>query len=223
MNSLKFYFIFIFLSIVNVVFGSIFQQGKVIYLKGDVKEGFFEIPNNPDEKIIKFKTGIGSAQIETIQSSDLKYISVQSEDGNNYLFERISCAYKLGGKPQKPIWLFVNLRGYATLYVSSPEYVSDENGNVLLQYSYNVRGDIPTYNYFIKKGNEDIAYYFGMTGASNMLGMNGYLRKVTVPYLVDYPELVARIKNKEFTHKDYKGIVQLYNEYMKDLKPIEQL
>lgn len=223
MNSLKSYFLLIFLSIVHVVSGSIFQSGKVIYLNGDIKTGFLAIPSNADVKTIEFKTGIANNQIELIQSSDLKYISVQSEDGNNFLFERISYAYKIGAKPKKPVWLFTILTGYATLYMTGTEYVTDKKGNVVLQYSYYVGRDVVSYNYFIKKGNEDIAYYFGMTGGSNMLGLNSYLRKVTIPYLVDYPELVARIKNKEFTHKDYKGIVQLYNEYMKELKPIEKL
>jgi len=211
------------LSIVNVVFGSLFQTGKVIYINGDVKTGFLAIPKKVDAKFIEFKSGMGNNQIEKIQSSELKYVSVQSEDGTDFIFERISYASKLGAKPKKPVWLFTVLTGYATLYMTSPEYVTDEKGRVILQYSYYAGTDVPSYNYFIKKGNEDIAYYFGMTGGSNILGLNSFLRKVATPYLVDYPELVERIKNKEFTHKEYKGIVQLYNEYMKELKPIEKL
>ncbi|MPN34110.1 hypothetical protein SDC9_181603 [bioreactor metagenome] len=92
---------------------------------------------------------------------------------------------------------------------------------MLVEYSGYAGRDVASFTYFLKKNNEDVAYYFGMIG--NMMGLDSHLRKVVVPYLVDYPELVERIKNKEFTHKDYKGIVQLYNEYMKELKPIEKL
>lgn len=222
MITLKTYFILFFLCFIHQSFGSLFQSGKIIYLNGDVKTGFLAIPSNADVKTIEFKTGLGNDQIDLIQSSDLKYIAVQSEDGNNYLFERTSYAYKLGAKPKKnQVWLYACVKGYATLYVAASEYITDKKGNVIIQDTYIVGKDLPTFNFFIKKGNEDIAYFFGMTG--NLLGLNKYLKKTTIPFLVDYPELVERIKNDEFTHKDYKGIVQLYNEYMKNLKPIEKL
>jgi len=219
MNSLKINLAIALLLTANFVFGQVYQRGSITYLNGDVKTGYLLIPEAPKQKTIKFKLSRNISQVDKIQSEDIKSISVESKDSNIYYFERVSVSRKPGTKPLKPYWLLVCTSGYATLYTSSSYFESDDKGNVFVVASSS--SGPPTFNYFLRKGNQDIAYYFGMTG--NIIGLNIMLKKNADQYLSDYPELVERIKNKEFTHRDIKAIIQIYNDYMKDNNSIQHL
>jgi len=224
MNLLKLYFLFVLLLTANFVLGKVYLKGSITYLNGDIKTGYLLIPEMPKQKIIKFKLSRNISKEEKIQSEDIKSVSVESEDGNSYVFERIPTAKKPGKKPNRPCWLLVSTSGYSTLYITASYYQTDKKGNVSVVIDTRISFDLG-FKYFLRKGNQDIAYRFGTTHLSIVpsYSFNKELIKNSELFLSDYPELVERIKNKEFKHVDIKAIIQIYNDYMKDSKPIQHL
>jgi hypothetical protein len=221
MNSLKFNFLIALLFTVNFLFGQIFQRGTITFTNGESRTGNIIIPQTCDQKTIDFKLSKNLKQAEKIKSTDIKSISVQSEDGNNYYFERLPIAKKPGVKPSKPYWLIILVPGYATLYTAGSSYITDEKGNVTAC----VKGSaVASFYYYVKKGDQNIAHFFIIIDNTSLsFGYNVALKKAAERYLYDYPELIERIKNKEFSRFEVEGIFRIYNDYMKNNKPAQQL
>ncbi len=60
-----------------------------------------------------------------------------------------------------------------------------------------------------------MARAFAVTSDSpTTFNLNANLKKGASLYLSDDPELVEKIKKKEYTHKDVVEIIKVYNEYM---------
>jgi hypothetical protein len=220
---MKFYFFIALILISSFAFGQVFQKATITYLNGEVKKGFVLIPRKPTEKSIKYKLSRNISTEERIKSEELKYIVIESDEGNKYVLERIPIALKPRSKPTKPCWLLVKVAGYGTLYIGADYFVADNMGNVDVVAVGGGHSGPATFNYYLKKGNLDVAYYMGMTSPGGMLGLNALLRKTAEMNLSDYPELVERIKNKEFTHNDIPAIIMIYNDYMKGNTAIQHL
>lgn len=214
MKTLKIKLLIISLMIVNILFANKFQKGTIVLENDEIREGYLIIPNSSNEKNILFKLNMNSNE-EKIPSIQIKAISVQSIDGKIYDFERQYTGYKPGKKSKQKDWLFVCLKGYVNLYISSLIYESDGKGDVHVIDQYVVTRDLPTFNYYLKKINEEVAIFFAMTSPSpTMFGLNSMLRKNASIYLSEHSDLVKRIENKEFTHKDISRIIEIYNSYM---------
>lgn len=214
MNTLKIKLLIISLMVVNILFANKFQKGTIVLENDEIREGYVIIPKSCSEKNIFFKPDMNSNE-EKIPSIQIKAISAQSIDGKIYDFERQYTGYKPGKKSKQKEWLFVCLKGYVNLYISSLIYESDKNGDVHVVDSYVATRDLPTFNYYLKKKNEEVALLFAITSPSpTMFGLNSMLRKNAAIYLSDHPDLVKRIENKEFTHKDIAKIIEIYNSYM---------
>lgn len=223
-NLLKFVSLFFLLLTGNFVFGQVYQRGVITYVNGDVRVGNLMIPEIINQKTIKFKQSGNNSQIEKIASTDLKSISVESEDGNKYHFDRILIAVKPGSKPMKqPFWLLAYVTGYATLYIYANYYDTDKIGNVrtLADHGLGVGNIVgpATYFYCLRKGNQNIAYSFGIENKS-IIPINR-LKVNAERYFSDYPELVERINNNELKGEDIIKIIDMYNEHMKNNNPIQ--
>jgi hypothetical protein len=204
----------IFLFIVYVSFARKFQKGTIVMENYEIKEGFVIIPKSNNDKNISFKLDLNSDEI-TIPSVEIKSISVQSSNGDKYEFERLYTAFKPNIKKHKEkYWVILCSTGYLNLYEGAFSYESDEYGNVYIV-DYEGNNNLASFNFFIKKKDEDVAIYFATTSPSpTFFGLNHTLRKNASNYLSDYPDLVKRINNKEFTHKDISKIIETYNYYM---------
>jgi hypothetical protein len=199
---------------VNFVFGQKFQQGSVVYQNGETRNGFVVVPKKFSDKTVKFKSQESGTE-EKISSADLKMLTVKSEDNRTFVFERLPAALKVGLK-ERTGWLLALAQGYACLYMVGDYYATDKKGNVLPVDEYVVGRDLPTVSFYIKKGKENTAYYFGLTSKSpTMFGMNNVLKKNAKIYLSECPQVIEKIEKGDFTHKDIEKAIELYNQLMK--------
>ena len=220
MYTVKLKIIVLLLFTATFVFGQPFRPGSLTFENGDVKTGFLQIPTKGEQKTIKFKTDINDKKAESIKSDVLLSLVVESEDENRYTFHRTSVKRPLG-RTSKKAWLLVLLDDYVTLCFTGGQFQTDTKGNVVAKTEYWRGRDLPTFSYFLKKKGENLPFAFAQTSPSpTMFGLNNELRRNAKLHLSDYPELVERIENKEFTHKDVVQIIQLYNDYMKNKKKI---
>jgi hypothetical protein len=218
----KLTFLSILLLSSTFVFAERFHPGSITYANGETKEGQVIIPRKYAEKTIRFRTD-GDAPTEKIKSSDLKRVSIVSDDGNKHAFEFLPIVDNpWKGKAKKPGWIqVISEGGYATLYLLSEKYSTDKEGNVSTTTSYVAGRSLPSFNYYIRKGEENKACLLAITSPSpTMLGLTKQFRKLAEIVLPETPELVERIGTGkgEFTHKDVPQFVEMYNAAMKSKK-----
>jgi len=225
MNNQKVIITLYFVLFSHFIFGQSFQAATITYFNNETKSGFVEIPKTPIQKSIKFKLNKDDKSEEKIKMENIKSFSVQSEDGNTYIFEKLRLVPLNQKKPTTGFrWLLLRVAGYANLYEGSHYYSTDKKGNIEVLTDCGTNGSC-TFSYYIKKDNTDIAYILAMTPPEKKLsiGLNSILIKKVELYLYEYPELVERVKNKEFTHRDVLTIIQIYNDYMKTQDSVKQI
>jgi len=200
----------------NVSFSQTYQKGNLVYEDGTTKEGLVSIPKRVTQNNIYFKPEKNGNE-EKIPSDKLKYIHVQSTDGKEYSFERQY--YKMSPEKQNKNdgWLFVVVKGYATLYLCSDNYQIDKKGNVYVIDNVQSTGELPTYEYYLKKEKGIAAIFFATTSTSStMFGLNKTLKNNAAKYLAEDKELIKKINNKDYTHKDVEEIISIYNTFMQE-------
>lgn len=200
----------------NISYSQTYQTGSIKYEDGTIKNGYVSIPKRVNQQNIYFKPEKNGSE-EKISSNSLKSISVQSTDGKEYYFERQY--YKMNPAKQNKYrgWLYTVVKGYATLYLISDNYQIDKKGNVYVIDNVAFGKDLPTYDYYLKKEHENAAIMFATTStSSSMFGLNNILKKNAAKYLAENKELVEKIKNKDYTHRDVEGIISIYNTFMNE-------
>lgn len=203
---------FVLLFITTTTVGQDYQKGIINNIDGSSKKGYLLIPSNSGKDEIKFKPEINSS-IETIPSSSLTSVTIISNNGNQYKLEYLTL--QMTKKPnKKKSWVLLEQKGFYNLYIVGSGFSMNKDGIFSLTSDYIKNRTLPEYQYYIKKNGEEIANFFAITSSSfTYLGLNGILKSNCKKYLSDYPELVERVTNKEFTPKDTEQIIIQYNQF----------
>jgi hypothetical protein len=95
------------------------------------------------------------------------------------------------------------------LYLLASAFIITKEGNAYAV----IDGTI--YYYLIRKKNEKVAYYFGVTGTSHApVNSNYILKRSASMYLSEDKDLVDKINKKVLTHKNIEEIINIYNDFM---------
>jgi hypothetical protein len=199
---------------INFSYGQKFQKGSISYLDGSEKKGFLMVPKTSAEKMLLFKTNENSEK-EKIECKLVGSITVYSDNGKSYAFENRYVNYSKNRVSKKRALILKISNGFANVYFAGNQYKTNEHGDVMINYSYYVGKDLPTFNYYLrKKGEENISFFAMTSSAPTMFGLNKLLKKNAAKLLFEDTELVERINNGEFKHGDVIEIMEIYNKFM---------
>jgi hypothetical protein len=224
MKTLRFVLLSGFLLASNIVFGQHWDRAPIYvdflgktynkaflnYENGDTKYCYAAIPKTCNQKTIYYKADAGSP-VEEIQGQLLKEITILNKDSSVYIFERVNQVLKPGDKPKEKEWLFVEISGYANLYLRIDKYKIDNQGTLILI----AEGMLATY--FVKKKNDQNAIliaYQNPYPSSTVVGANKPLKTNGPAFFAEDKELVGQITSGKYTSRDIKEIVNLYNKFM---------
>lgn len=210
MNFKRISFLLAFLLTLNFGFAEKYYKGSITKINGEILNGYVSIPKNADVKTVDYKDTEKSQERE-IKSDSIRLISIHTRAGAISSLERIQVTKKSKG------FVILVIEGYANLYLAG-EGISVNKEGAFSPYSSFVSGrDLPTYNYLALRQNEKFATIIAVASTSpTVLGLNNTFRAFASKYFSDYPELVKRIDNKEFTHDDVEKVVNIYNQHMSE-------
>jgi len=197
-----------FLLIFNFGFAQKYFPGSITKINGETIKGYIRIPKYSDDKTVDYRSSEKSFEKE-IKSDSVRLISIQTKGGAISSLERIQVTKKSKG------FVILVIEGYANLYLSG-EGISVNKEGAFSPYSSFISGkDLPTFNYLALRKDEKNATILAVTSSSpTVFGLNNTFRTFASKYFADYPELVKRIDNKEFTHDDVEKVVKIYNKHM---------
>jgi sRNA-binding regulator protein Hfq len=183
------------------------QKKAILYLKnGSNLQGFAKINSYDDE--IKFKTDKNSKAL-VYKAADVEKIFLEEKN------ENIEYRYKsINEDKSRPYLLVLRIEGKLSLY----EYYKSLPGidNKSAHQKNSAIGNTKTYSipyYFVTKNNEEQAVFLGSGGG---IGGQKKFMKRTERFVSDCPELVKKIKQKEFQRKDIIKIIIYYNDNCSD-------
>ncbi|NRT13894.1 hypothetical protein HNP99_000219 [Flavobacterium sp. 28A] len=182
------------------------QDGNGIIFKKNKEqiEGEVHFPKLSDNKV-KIKVGnqnekIMSADIDSIQILDAKkklaytFVWVKTKE-----FKSKGTDFKI----KEEGWILLMKKGKLSLYIGGDEYGVKKD-------SMRVFSAIKIY---LKKKEEDYPIWVSMAipDYSSYGGVNSIFKMYGPYYFKDNPEIVKKIKNKEYKSKDIEEVVDYYN------------
>jgi hypothetical protein len=194
---MKKYVLGLLLTLLSVfAIGGDYYDGTVVLTNGKSKKGLVNSTLGSDFIIFKSSK---DANEEKIESSTVKKVIIKGKsEVREFHFLKVYLGW--GQKRiSDPMWLKVVESGIATLYVNSTT-MSSQNG-------LNSAGFL---DYFVIRDGEPAAKMIANVSSMNN---NQTFRAKAPLYFEDYPELVAKIKSKEYTWKDLTTVVQEYNRW----------
>ena len=208
LNIKRFSSLVALLLFINCGFAQKFYAGSITKISGEVITGYLSLPKSTTDKSIDFKESEKS-KVREIKSDSIRLVSIHTKGGSTSSLERIQVTKKEKG------YAILLIEGFANLYLAG-EGVSVNKEGKFSPYSSFVSGrDLPTFSYLALRKNEKVASIIAVTSnAPTVFGLNNTFRVYASKYFSDYPELVKRIDNKEFTHDDVEKVVKIYNKHM---------
>ena len=198
------------LLILNSGFAQKFYSGSITKVNGEILNGYFSLPKSVTDKSIDFKESDKSKERE-IKSDSVRLISIHTKGGVTSSLERIQVTKKEKG------YVILITEGFANLYLNGDGFSVSKEGKFSPYTSFVSGRDLPTFNYLALRKNEKVATVIAVTSPSpTVFGLNNTFRTFASKYFADYPELVKRIDNKEFTHDDVEKVVKIYNKHMEE-------
>jgi hypothetical protein len=190
-----------------------FFPGTLHYKGGKVRDVFVSAPKKANQGSIIIRA-TKTAKKEKVPSAMLDSISINPRKGVTHYFEHLPWCYKKGGKPKKAMWLYVTVKGYATLYLWYTTFILDRNGYATsVQYTTQGSGTVDTY--MLRKKNEKTAFYFAHIPCGGIaIGFNAALKRAASQYLYEDKDLVDKINKKLLKTEDLEEIITIYNDYM---------
>lgn len=183
-----------------------YDNGRLIFTDGTSRTGWVETFMGAD--FIRFKSSKDS-QPEKIASEKIKTISYLNDDNKSIEVEYDRIKVYLGWKQNRISkfgWYRVVERGIATLYIK---------GTVMQGSMGNPNSKAGFQDYFVIRDGEPAAKMIAnISGANN----NQTFRAKAPLYFSDYPELVEKIKSKEYKWKDLVTSVKEYNKWAESKK-----
>ena len=202
----------LFTSLFACLFGAFlsaqFSDATLLFTDGTKKEGFADIPDNPYDGSIKFKSSI-DGKLEIIPSKLISSVKYVTKIGETLIFERLRIAnihVKKDGTVKlklenKDSWLFLaSNHQKLNYYKFARGYDIDKKGQFYFIYS---QGSFSPTTPFFKKPSEinAIGLYAPLTNI--LRNLKGYFK--------DAPHLVKKIENNEI---DWYDSDKLYKEYI---------
>lgn len=203
-----FWIIVIMLS-TNFIFGQGTYCKATIYMNnGSVKTSDF-LPLDEGGERYLFYTDRDENNPNKVTSDSVRTI-VYFRDNKRIIFDRVKVY--LGWSQKKysksAIWLNRIDSGEVCLYVTTTTLSAPgtmQNGMIT-----NHGGSATFYDYYVIRANEPAAKIYATISSFN----NNQTFKAKAPlYFADYPALVEKIKNKEYTWKNLVEVVKIYNEW----------
>lgn len=179
-------------------------EGRLIFKDGSKKSGFIEF-KEPYDETIQFKASKDAAEI-SYKSEDIIELIMISE-GKEYRFHRLSTLrprLKKDTVVNPPAWLMLHKDGYTKLYLGGA-YYKVKDGVLSITYG--------SFLYTLAWRPGEKAASVVRIYADNTAGLNKGFRAMTSAYFKDYPELVKRIENEEFDHKQLEDLVAIYDQW----------
>jgi hypothetical protein len=211
MNNLKTCIaLLLFVCSMNLVSAQKFFKGQLTYNNNVILVGLINMPDTPGDKKIKFKL-TESSEVQKIKSELIRFITITSDEGIPCILENIEISKK------EKAFCFLLIKGYSSLYMTGQGISTDKYGNVRPTAVYVSGRSLPEFFYMVKRKNEKYLTTIAITSPSKtMFGKAKAFRKMAAEYFKDYPELVKRINNKEFTEENVVQVVSIYNDYMEN-------
>ncbi|OKL41019.1 hypothetical protein [Pontibacter flavimaris] len=185
----------------TIVFAQDFQQANVLFADGKELTGLVKA-SSVGEKSIMYRAAEAGSKNEKISSSELSRIYFTLDSA---AYEPVYLMFN-GKKRKEPTWAQKLMEGPVSLYAKGSRMSFQRSG-----FNHNV-DDI---SFFTKRTDEAGASMVGMYFSSGAIGINvnRTFRKLAGEYFADYPELAARIENKEFEILEIPAVVTAYNEW----------
>lgn len=182
----------------QIISASVYTTCKLIMSDNSEKFGQAMKPNMLD-KTIKFVSE-NSQQI-TFKSDEIQSIEF-TENGKFVRYERVLTYRNYSNKNinKTKSWLKVEKSGYVTLYFGFQQGINSPSMNL----------------WYCLRNDEKVAYFISMTysgGLTMTVGTGSTFIKNASFYFSDYPELVNKIKVKEYKFNDLGTIVDVYNNW----------
>lgn len=197
----------ILLFCINSVYSQYYCKAEIIFNNDKKLEGLVDLPYRYHKNIL-YKSDENSRH-RKIPSDSISKITIISNDGKIYKLENIWLDKKYQGL------VLLVVEGYTNLYYAGDGILIDKEHNLIPTSSYVSGKTQPVFYYFIKRRNERVVTLLAITSPSvTMFGKAKTFRKAAAHYFNDWPELVIRLNNKEFTDKDVEKVVKLYNQHM---------
>ena len=200
--------LFILLFIPALLTAQNYVQGTVEFKNGKKLECLLKFPSGPNDKNIETRLSEKADKV-SYPSDKLAKVIVNLDDGGSYEFSRERIRRLLSSKTTE-VWILTVEKGYATLYVSTNKYRINKKGHLEM---ISIGGPHSAGEIFmlVKRPDEKVATILGSYSESITINENGAFRKLASDYFKDCPELVKRIKEKEFKILDSRVLVMEYN------------
>ena len=173
-----------------------YYKGTIVFADGKSKSGLVEATLSD---YVLFK-GSEKAEVEKIESSLLKSVSIQGKDEvREYYYLKVYLGW--GQKRiSDPMWLKVVEKGTVTLFV---------NHTTMRGSFYNTTQAGFSDYYCIRAGEPAAKMIANIASLNN----NQTFRAKAPLYFADYPELAGKIKSKEYTWRELTIVVKEYNKW----------
>jgi hypothetical protein len=183
-----------------------YYKANVYLIDGTVKRGLAKIVETETDEHVFFKKS-EEANVEKIEAEKIKKLVYTFDDKEyEYVFIKVYKGWKQV-EIRGPIWVEIVDKGIATLYVTS-SVIYSRAGTVQ-------QGSVTFHDYYIMRVGEPAAK---LIATISTLNNNQTFRAKAPIYFSDYPELAAKIKNKEYTWKNLEEVVRIYNNWAKTKK-----
>jgi hypothetical protein len=195
-----------------------FYTAKVLLVSGEVIECKASLPQNKVyETLIKVKKD--ENKIDSSIKSNAIYQILYTINDNEYLFERTNIGitkkafkkHRTSNSSGKEWFMVVFSNDLIKAYVSSQFYFFDKRHSVISTHSYEGRNINFGTSFLLKRPNEEAPTVISMFSLSH-----SKFRKWASSYFKETPELVSRIKNKEFKNSQVYSVALAYSSYQEN-------
>ncbi len=195
----------------NLGYSQKYFPGEVILKNGTKLTGLLYLPFVLNQKSIYYKSTEKAVE-RKIKSDSVNRLSMISDGGKTNTL--VNIVYSKRKKDNGFVLLVTE--GFANLYFNGDNGISVDKHGDLIPMATSVAGrSMPEFYYYIQCKDEQYPTLLAITSPSKtMFGQTRTFRKAAAEYFHDWPELVNRINDKEFTVNDIEKVVSLYNEHM---------
>jgi len=198
----------------NALSETLYWKGEIFYTDGTTKKGYIEIPVRVKVSKLRYKKSKGSKKVN-ISTENIKKINYISNTGKKYTFEQLYTRYNFKkeklSKNKAFLMVFKKGKNVTFYFVSSNYIINNKTGTIVVESQFIQGVGLPTFSYYIRKKGQTFADLLGQTSpAKTMFGLNRMLQIRAAVFLNEDPELVKRIENGEFKHKDIPKIIDIY-------------